>query len=140
MTATLNPYLGFKDNARQAMEFYHSVFGGKLDVRTFKDFHAVQDPSEEDLVMHSSLESDNGISFFASDTPKRMEWKPGQNFSMSLSGGDEDAEELTSYFNKLADGGMVTMPLEKAVWGDTFGMCTDKFGVNWLVNYGAGQT
>lgn len=132
MATKLNPYLGFKDNAREAMEFYHSVFGGKLDINTFKDFHASQDPSEDELVMHSVLETDNGLTLMGSDTPQRMEYKPGTNFSVSLSGDDE--EELTEYFNKLKEGGNVVQPLTRAVWGDTFGMTTDKFGVMWLVN------
>jgi PhnB protein len=137
MAVALNPYLSFKSNAREAMEFYHSVFGGTLDVQTFKDLNASQDPAEENLVMHSQLEGDNGILFMASDTPSRMEFKPGTNFSMSLSGDDESL--LRGYFEKLSSGGTTTMPLEKAIWGDTFGMCADKFGVNWLVNI-SGQT
>jgi len=137
MTSKLHPYLTFKDNARQAMQFYQSVFGGKLDVGTFKDLGGSQSPDEDNLVMHASLEADNGISFFASDTPRRMEYLPPQGFSMSLSGGDES--ELRGYFDKLADGGTVTMPLEKAVWGDTFGMLTDRFGIGWLVNIHTGQ-
>jgi PhnB protein len=136
MQSKLNPYLSFQDNTREAMEFYHTVFGGKLDMRTFKEFHASQDPSEDNLIMHSVLEAENGITFMASDTPSRMEYRAGTNMSMSLSGDNE--AELTAYFEKLSAGGMITMPLEKAIWGDSFGMCTDKFGVQWLVNI-AGQ-
>ncbi len=132
MSVQLNPYLNFKDNTRQAMEFYKTVFGGKLTISTFKEFHASQDPSEDNKTMHAELQGANGITFFASDTPNRMEYKPGTNFSMSLSG--DNAAELKGYFDKLAAGGKVTMPLEKAAWGDTFGMVTDKFGVAWLVN------
>jgi PhnB protein len=132
MQSKLNPYLSFKNNTREAMEFYRTVFGGKLDLSTFKDFHASQDPSEDNMIMHSVLEADNGISFMASDTPSRMEYRAGTNMSMSLSGDNE--AELKAYFEKLSVGGMVTMPLEKAIWGDSFGMCTDKFGVQWLVN------
>lgn len=138
MAVALNPYLSFKSNAREAMEFYQSVFGGNLDVQTFKDLNAAKDAAEENLVMHSQLEGDNGILFMASDTPSRMEYQSGTNFSMSLSGDDSDL--LHGYFDKLASGGTVTMPLEKAIWGDTFGMCADKFGVNWLINIsGQGQ-
>ena len=132
MPSKLNPYLSFKDNAREAMEFYQTVFGGKLTTSTFKEFHASQDASEDNKVMHSVLEADNGIEFMASDTPDRMEYKAGTNYSMSLSGDNE--AELQGYFEKLLAGGNVTMPLEKAPWGDTFGMLTDKFGVAWLVN------
>src|SRR5215469_1918244 len=132
----LNPYNSFKDKTREAMEFYQSGFGGKLKVSTFKDFHASQDPSEDNLIMHAQLEADNGITLMASDTPNRMEYRPGTNMSISLSGDNE--AELTVYFKKLSEGGTVTMPLEKAIWGDSFGMFVDKFGVPWLVNI-AGQ-
>jgi PhnB protein len=132
MSVRLNPYLGFRDNAREAMEFYRSVFGGELTMSTFKEFNASTDPSEDDLVMHAQLEGEHGVVFMGSDTPQRMEYRPGSNFSMSLSG--DDGAVLTSWFGKLADGGTVTMPLNKAPWGDTFGMCVDRFGVNWLVN------
>lgn len=132
MPTQLNPYIGFKGNARQAMEFYKTVFGGKLTISTFKEYHASQDPSEDNQVMHSVLEANNGITFMGSDTPNRMEYKPGTNMSMSLTG--EDEAELAGYFQKLSAGGNVTMPLTKAMWGDTFGMLVDKFGVSWLVN------
>ncbi len=135
MSTILNPYLSFKNNTREAMEFYESVFGGKLTMNTFKEFHASQDPSEDNKIMHAELHADNGIVFFASDTPDRMQYHPGENISMSLNGDNEP--ELTSYFEKLSAGGKVTMPLEKAVWGDTFGMCTDQFGINWIVNINA---
>ncbi len=136
MQSKLNPYLNFRDNTREAMEFYRTVFGGKLQLSTFKDYHASQDPSEDNKIMHSVLEAENGILFMASDTPNGMEYRPGTNMSMSLTGDNE--AELTGYFEKLSAGGMVTMPLGKASWGDSFGMCTDKFGVQWLVNI-AGQ-
>jgi PhnB protein len=136
MQTQLNPYLSFKDNTREAMEFYQTVFGGKLVMSTFKELHASQDPSEDNKIMHSVLEADNGITFMASDTPDRMEYRVGTNFSMSLSGDNE--AELKGYYEKLSDGGNIIMPLQKAIWGDTFGMLTDKFGVSWLVNI-AGQ-
>jgi PhnB protein len=128
----LNPYLSFKDNAREAMEFYKTVFGGTLTVSTFKELQASQDPSEDDKVMHSQLEADNGITFMAADTPKGMEHQPGTNMTMSLSGDNES--ELRGYWEKLSAGGQVTMPLDEAPWGATFGMLTDKFGVPWMVN------
>jgi len=132
MRSTLNPYLSFRDNARAAMEFYQTVFGGKLTMSTFKEFHASQDPSEDNKIMHSMLEAENGITFMASDTPGNMEYRPGTNMSMSLSG--DNVAELSAYYEKLSAGGTIGMPLEKAPWGDMFGMLTDKFGVSWLVN------
>ena len=132
MASQLNPYISFKDNTRQAMEFYKTVFGGKLTMNTFKEFNASQHPNEDDLIMHAVLEADNGIVFMASDTPASMEYKPGNNINMSLSG--EYEAELKGYFERLSDGGMVTMPLEKAPWGDSFGMLVDKYGIGWFVN------
>ena len=132
MSSQLNPYLSFKDNARQAMEFYQTVFGGKLLINTFKEFHASQDPSEDDKIMHAMLEAENGITFMAADTPNAMEYHPGTNISMSLSG--DNQAELKGYYEKLSAGGTIGMPLEKAPWGDTFGMLTDQFGINWMVN------
>ena len=134
MTSKLNPYISFRDNAREAMEFYKSVFGGELNVSTFEDFQASEDPAEKDKVMHSQLETTAGYTLMAADTPSSMEYTPGTNHSVSISGEDADEAELRGYFDKLADGGNVTMPLAAAPWGDSFGMVVDRFGVNWLVN------
>lgn len=132
MQSRLNPYLSFGDNAREAMEFYRSVFGGTLEMNTFAEFGASEDPSEGDKIMHSMLEAENGITFMAADTPDGMEHRPGTTMSMSLSG-DDDAE-LSGYFEKLADGGTIREPLTVAPWGDRFGMLTDRFGIDWMVN------
>jgi len=132
MSVQLDPYLSFRNDARAAMEFYRSVFGGKLVINTFNEFQASSSPAEDDLVMHSRLEGEHGIVFMASDTPSGMEHRPGTTMSMSLSGDDESL--LRGWFDKLADGGTVTMPLEKAPWGDFFGMCVDRFGIPWMVN------
>lgn len=133
MQTRLNPYISFRDNAREAMEFYKTVFGGQLNISTFEEYYATEDVQNEGhKVMHAMLEAENGITFMAADTPNSMEYKPGDNMSMSLSGDNE--EELRGYWGKLSDGGNVIMPLEKAPWGDTFGMCTDKFGIQWMVN------
>ena len=134
MSVRLNPYLGFRGNAREAITFYQSVFGGDLALSTFGDFQASQDPEEVNLVVHSMLTTDGGITLMASDTPNRMSYNPGDNFSISLSGPQSDEPELRGYWEKLTDGGTITMPLEKAIWGDTFGMCVDKFGIAWLIN------
>jgi PhnB protein len=136
MTTRLNPYLGFRDNAREAMDFYQSVFGGELTRSTFAEFHASEDPAEQDKIMHSMLTTESGLVLMAADTPNSMEFSPAAGFSVSLSG-DDDAE-LRGYWDKLSAGGTVIMPLEPAPWGDTFGMCVDKFGISWMVNI-AGQ-
>jgi PhnB protein len=132
MTLRLNPYLGFKDTAREAMTFYQSVLGGDLTVSTFGDAHASEDPNEQDKVMHAQLETPDGFVLMASDTPNAMEYHPQAGVSVSLSGDDEAT--LRGYFDGLSEGGTVTVPFEKAPWGDTFGMLTDRFGTTWLVN------
>lgn len=137
MATLLNPYLGFRDTAREAMEFYHSVFGGELTTSTFAEFQASEDPAERDKIMHSMLTTDTGLVLMAADTPNSMDYTPGNNHSISLSG--EDEAELRGYWDKLSAGGNVTMPLERAPWGDTFGMCVDKFGISWLVNIAGAQ-
>jgi PhnB protein len=132
MSTTLNPYLGFRDKAKQAMEFYHSVFGGELTLSTFGEYQASEDPAEQGKIMHGMLVTDSGLTLMGADTPNAMAYTPGDNFSVSLSGDDE--AELRGFWAGLSAGGTIAQPLEKAPWGDTFGMCADKFGVNWLVN------
>src|SRR5687768_11083581 len=136
MASKLNPYLNFKDNTRQAMEFYKTVFGGTLTMTSFKEGGMSSGPADDQKVMHSMLEVPNGMTLMASDTPTGMDFRPGTNISISLSGDDDN--ELRGYWKKLSAKGTVMMPLEKAPWGDTFGMCTDQFGIQWLVNI-AGQ-
>lgn len=135
MQSRLNAYLVFPGTARAAMQFYQSIFGGRLDISTFNDYGLAQDPSAGNMIMHSMLEADNGISFMAADAPPGMP-QPQETTSLALSGDDE--RELTTYFEKLADGGEIREPLVKAPWGDTFGMLKDRFGVEWMVNI-AGQ-
>ena len=131
MTSRLNPYISFENNARQAMEFYKGVFGGNLTLNTFGEYGAPDSP-DADKIMHSQLETDSGFTLMGADTPAGMERHPGDNITVSLSG--DDADELRGYWEKLSDGGNVTMPLEKQMWGDEFGMCVDRFGIPWMVN------
>jgi PhnB protein len=133
MATKLNPYISFRDNAREAVEFYHSVFGGELNVNTFGDVPEMADEDERDKVMHAQLDSPNGLTLMCADTPNHMDFNAdGNQYAVSLSGDDE--AELRGYWDKLSDGGTVGVPLEKAPWGDSFGMCVDKYGVSWMVN------
>lgn len=134
MSIRLNPYISFRDSAKAAMEFYHSVFGGELTSSTFGEFGVSEDPAESDRIMHSMLVSPSGLVLMASDTPNRMEFNPGTNITVSLSGESDDDAELRGYWDKLSQGGTVSMPLEAAPWGDSFGQLVDKFGIGWLVN------
>jgi PhnB protein len=130
VASQLNPYLSFTDNARQAMEFYASVFGGTLTLSTFGEFGA--EGPEADKIMHGLLRNEDGLALMGADTPEGMGYEPGTNISVSLSG--DDVEELRGYWAKLSEGGTVSVPLEKQMWGDEFGMCVDQFGIPWMVN------
>jgi PhnB protein len=130
MGTTLNPYLHFTDTARSALEFYRDVFGGTLNVMTFGDM-GTEGP-EAEKVMHGQLDTPSGFTLMASDTPEGMTRPTGAGISVSLSG--DQPEELRGYYKQLSESGTVTMALEKQMWGDEFGMCTDRFGVDWLVN------
>jgi PhnB protein len=130
--SVLNPYISFRDNARQALEFYQDVFGGNLNVNTFGQYGDANAPGA-DNVMHGQLDTDNGFTLMAADTPPGMDFNEGAGtITISLSGDDE--QELRGYWDKLSEGGTVTMPFEKQMWGDLFGMCIDKFGVPWMVD------
>ena len=136
MASTLNPYLSFAGNARAAMEFYQSVFGGELTVSTYGQYGAEGAGAEN--IMHAQLTTPAGFTLMASDAPPEQATNQGDSISISLSGDDSDA--LRGYWEKLSEGGTVSMPLEKQVWGDEFGSCTDRFGVPWLVNVAGGAS
>jgi PhnB protein len=118
------------------MEFYKSVFGGTLSLTPFGEFGS-QDPPIADKIMHGMLETDSGFTLMGADTPPDTEHTPGNNIAVSLSG--DNADELRTYWQKLSDGGTVSVPLEKQMWGDEFGMCVDQFGIPWMVNIGQPQ-
>jgi len=134
MNATLNPYLNFNGDTAEAMRFYQSVLGGELSIQTFGDAGVAQNDSEKTRTLHAALRSD-GITLFASDGRPDQQVIFGDNAHLSLQG--TDSETLTGYFNGLATGGRVDMPLAKQFWGDTFGMLTAKNGVHWVVNIGS---
>ena len=130
MASKLNPYLSFQSEARDAMEFYQSVLGGELNVVTFADFG--QGEGGADMVMHASLVTPAGYTIFAADTPPGVDFTPGSQITVSLSG--DDVDELRGYFRKLAVDGKVLMPLKVQEWGDEYGMLVDRFGIPWMVN------
>ncbi len=136
MTSRLNPYINFPGNARQAMEFYQGIFSATLALHTYGEFGG-QDSSHADKIMHGALETAGGFTLMGADIPPGTDHKPGNNMTVSLSG--DDTDELRGYWEKLSDGGTVSVPLEKQMWGDEFGMCVDQFGIPWMVNIGQAQ-
>lgn len=139
MTIRNVPYYAFAGNARQAMEFYQSIFGGELRVLTFGQMGAPDLPAGmEELLAHGHLHG-GVIELACSDHVERfMGQEPygiGNHLSLSLWG--DDVEEGRSYFEKLSEGGTINMPFEKQMWGDTYGHMTDKFGMVWSINVAA---
>ncbi|RII11212.1 hypothetical protein DSC45_29100 [Streptomyces sp. YIM 130001] len=130
-STTLNPYLSFDGDARTAMEFYREVFGGDLALSTFGEGGGMSGP-DADKIMHAMLTTPNGFTLMGADTPPGMTFNRGTDFAVSLSGDDE--AELRGYWEKLSADGTVVMTLERQVWGDVFGACSDRFGVPWMVN------
>jgi PhnB protein len=135
MTAALAPHLSFRENARQAMEFYQSVFGGELAVTTWADI-PMGGASEREghLVLHSQLTVNDRMTLMASDSPASMPYNPGDTFTLSLSGGAGDDALLHAWWKQLTEGGTVVEPLVPAPWGATFGRVTDRFGTHWVFN------
>ncbi|MER5971562.1 VOC family protein [Streptomyces sp. NPDC002055] len=131
MSSRLNPYISFDGKAREAMEFYRAVFGGTLALHTFGEL-GMKEPGQADKIMHGMLETTSGFTLMGADTPPGMEHNPGNNIAVSVSG--EDPDELRGYWTKLSGDGTVSVPLEKQMWGDVFGMCVDRFGIAWMVN------
>ena len=127
----LNPYLNFNGSTREAMEFYHHVLGGKLDLQTFGDSPMETPDEQKDMIVHAQLEGD-GFMIMASDSNPGQPVTNGESVHLSIMGTDRGA--LTDVFAGLAEGGEVTMPLAEQFWGDTFGMLTDRFGIRWMVN------
>lgn len=125
----LNAYLTFGGNAAEAMTFYQNVLGGDLNMMSFRDAGM-----DMDGVMHAALEAPNDFHIFASDHYPGMgpDLSIGNNMQLSLSGDDADA--LRGFWDRLNEGGPVLMPLEKQMWGDTYGQVIDRFGIAWHVN------
>ncbi len=142
MTTRLNPYLNFATNTREAMEFYRSVLGGDLRMSTFGEYGGAPEGLEADHVMHAMLETPGGLVLMASDTPgstghgatDQGAGSGGEAGGISLSLSGEDAEELRGYWERLTTRAAVTVPLQKQMWGDEFGMLVDEFGTTWMVN------
>ena len=127
----LHAYFNFTGKGMEAMQFYKSVFGGKLTTQTYAESGQSKNDKEKDFLMHGELTT-KYFTVFASDGNDEHPVTFGNSVNLCLVG--EDEEELTKYFNKLAENGTIDMPLAKQFWGDTYGMITDKYGIHWMVN------
>lgn len=134
MTVLLNPQLGFTDNAAEAMSFYQAVFGGELQILRFVDTFPDIEDSEKNKVMHSRLTTERGMVLMGADTPNGMTFTPRAGAPIAPTGDEEDV--LRGYWNALTAEGTIVADLVKAPWGDYFGMCVDKYGVEWMLDIG----
>lgn len=134
-----HPYLIFDGNARQAFEFYRSVFGGDFPVAVrFKDMGGgPPGASSADLerIAHISLPLGGANMLMASDvlSSQGQDFKAGNNFYVTLN--PDTSQEADRVFNALSAGGRVEMPLQRTAWAEKHGQCTDRFGVQWMVTY-----
>lgn len=137
MAIEFNPYFTFNATAREAMEFYHSVFGGELNMMTFKEAGASPAPEFDDLIMHARLVTDR-FNLYASDgaAMSRTEGPVKPNVEGAIMGSAADADTATAWFEGLKDGATKVYDMNTAPWGATFGSLTDKFGISWMFNFG----
>ncbi|MBO2454621.1 VOC family protein [Actinomadura barringtoniae] len=136
MSVKTTTHLNFRGDARAALGFYQSAFGGDLVVITYRDAGAVQEPSEADQVMWGQVTAGNGLSVMAYDVPSSLPWSPGENaFFVSVRG--DGAEEVTEYWKRLSEGSTIVQPLGPAQWAPLYGMLKDRFGVTWVVDVSA---
>jgi len=134
MSVSFTPYISFRGQAREAMTFYQSIFGGELNVTTFAD-GGMTEGVVPDQVMHSQLTGD--VELMASDTPESMPFSEGSRITLCFSGDAAGLDTCRDYYAKLSEGGAVGQPLDLAPWGDYFGELTDKYGVTWMFDFNA---
>lgn len=133
MSVTTTTHLNFRGAAREALDFYQSVFGGRAVAVTYKDAGNVRHENEADWVMWGEVVGDNGFHVMAYDVPSQLPWNQGENpFFVSVRG--DDADEISALWQKLSDGSTVVRPLEAAPWAPLYGMLSDRFGVTWVLD------
>jgi PhnB protein len=131
-------HLNFRGDARAALEFYQSVFGGDIAIITYKDAQSIQDPSEADQVMWGQVVASSGFQVMAYDVPSQRPWDQGKNaFFVSVRGDSGAVHEITALWEKLSVGSTITQPLAPAGWSPLYGMLKDRFGITWVLDVAA---
>ena len=129
---SINPYLNFNGNTREAMQFYAGILDAKLEMQTFGDVGASENPAMKDRIMHATI-TKGDVVIMASDTMPDMPFIEGNNVWTNFN--CESDEEIDRLFAAFSEGGTVLMPLEVQFWGAKFGMVKDRFGMHWMFNY-----
>jgi PhnB protein len=133
MSITTTTHLNFRGDARPALEFYRSVFGGELVAISYQDAHSVPDPSQADQLMWGQVQGDNGIHVMAYDVPSSLPYDAGVN-AVFVSVRGKDADEISAYWKSLSDGATILQDLAPAAWSPLYGMLKDRFGVTWVLD------
>lgn len=133
MTINTTTHLNFRGDARAALAFYQSVFGGDQMLISYADAHNVQEPSEADQIMWGQVAADNGFRIMAYEVPSATSWNAGE-IPVFVSVRGEDADEITSYWEKLCEGSTIIQPLSPVGWAPLYGMVKDRFGVTWVLD------
>lgn len=133
MTIKTTTHLNFRGEARAALGFYQSVFGGEQMLISYADAHNVQNPSEADQIMWGQVAAENGFRIMAYDVPSATAYEAGE-IPVFVSIRGEDAAEIAGYWEKLREGSTIIQPLEPAQWATLYGMLKDRFGVTWVVD------
>ena len=132
MKIKLSPYLAFNGNCNEALNFYKSVLGGTLEIKTFSDMPGDIPKSDKNKVMHGRLLLNN-MELMASDSMRGKEAVNGTSVALSLE--YDDLNEAERVFKELSEKGTILLPFEKTFWGATFGMFTDMYGIQWMVHF-----
>lgn len=139
MTIKTTTHLNFRGQAREALAFYQSVFGGRQLLFTYADAHAVTDPAEADQVIWGEVASEDGFHVMAFDVPASRPWDKG-TIPVFVSVRGDDADEVTGYWARLGEGATVIQPLGPVGFSPLYGMVRDRFGITWVLDVQAVQT
>lgn len=138
MTTAITPHLNFQGNARQALSFYHSVFGGELSIVTYANAEKAEDASSPDDVIWGQVRNETGFRMMAYDVQTSKSWNPGENaFYMVLE--SNTTTELTGYWDKLAESAEILQPLLPSPWSSLYGMLKDNFGTVWVCSVASSE-
>jgi len=126
-----HPYVNFGGNCREAFTRYHEIFGGDLNLLDWSDMPGDQPPpGKPDLIMHAALQVGDGLLMGSDAEPDNFNGMNGAYVNFST----DDAAEAERVYKELVDGGQVFMPLSETFFSPKFGMCADRYGVNWMIN------
>jgi PhnB protein len=136
MSVQVTIHLNFQGQARAALDFYQSVFGGQVTQFSYRESGMPHDPADAERIIWGQVGAPNGFRIMAYDVQASKPWDQGRNAFFAVLGGDAE-QEIRSLWDKLAQGASIEQPLAPAQWSPLYGMLKDRFGVVWVVNVAA---